>query len=99
MSESKYVEATKGFQKRLGHLIEELGEALQAAGKTVRWGRDSTDPTCGACDGEEPDRVHYQDLREGGHLFERKTETNEEWLLRELGDVEQAIARFREVAR
>ena len=42
-TEKKYLQ--KGFNKQLAHVIEECGEVLAAAGKTQRWGRDSTDPT------------------------------------------------------
>lgn len=31
-------------KQRLGYLIEELGEALAAAGKTIRWGPESVNP-------------------------------------------------------
>lgn len=41
--ESKYLQ--KGFEKQLAHVVEECGEVLAAAGKTLRWGRDSIDPT------------------------------------------------------
>jgi len=33
-----------GFDKQLGHLIEEMGEVGAAAGKTLRWGPLSTNP-------------------------------------------------------
>lgn len=56
----------------LGVFIEECGEALAAAGKTVRYGRLSRNPLPGA-----------------------STETNEEWLMREIADVEFAIARIK----
>lgn len=32
------------FDSILGHLIEECGEVLAAAGKTLRWGPDSYNP-------------------------------------------------------
>lgn len=66
----------EGFDKQLSHLIEEAGEVLAAAGKTQRWGRDSTNPT----------------LVKGDKNF---GETNEEWLMREIGDLELAIIRLR----
>ena len=44
MSDEKYVQQTKTYEQRLGHLVEELGEALSAAGKLLRWGPDSTNP-------------------------------------------------------
>jgi hypothetical protein len=43
MSNKHYLQ--KGFNKQLAHVVEECGEVLAAAGKTQRWGRDSTDPT------------------------------------------------------
>lgn len=43
MSDPRFLQ--DGFDKRLSHFIEECGEALQAAGKTQRWGVWSTDPT------------------------------------------------------
>lgn len=33
-----------GFDKKLSHAIEEVGEFLAAAGKTQRWGLDSYNP-------------------------------------------------------
>ncbi len=39
---AQYVPKTD--QQRLGYLIEEAGEVLAAAGKTVRWGMESTNP-------------------------------------------------------
>jgi len=32
------------FKKKMGYLIEECGEVLQAAGKSERWGLDSVNP-------------------------------------------------------
>lgn len=57
----------------LAHLIEEAGEVLAAAGKSLRFGLDSVNP--------------YVPLEE--------QETNRDWLLREIADLEQAIARVR----
>lgn len=34
----------KTFNEKLGYLIEEAGEVLAAAGKTIRWGLESTNP-------------------------------------------------------
>jgi NTP pyrophosphatase (non-canonical NTP hydrolase) len=34
----------KNPQQRLGYLIEEAGEVLAAAGKTLRWGYESSNP-------------------------------------------------------
>ena len=56
----------------LGRFIEECGEALAAAGKTVRYGWASFNPLPGA-----------------------SQETNEEWLAREIADLEDAIARLK----
>lgn len=57
----------------LGRFIEECGEALAAAGKTVRFGWDSWNPLIPAS----------------------QRETNEEWLRREVDDLEAAIGRLR----
>jgi len=57
----------------LGKFIEECGEALAAAGKTVRFGYSSFDPT-------KP---------------EGERERNEDWLCREIADLEEAIARLK----
>ena len=65
----------KTHAQRLGLLIEELGEAIAAAGKMLRYGGDSVNPEL------EPGEPFYH-------------ETNEEWLYRELGDVEEAVSRF-----
>jgi hypothetical protein len=64
MSNPKYV--NKG--NKLGKFIEECGEALAAAGKTVRFGWNSYNP--------EPDA---------------SGERNEDWLRREIADLEEAI--------
>lgn len=58
---------------RLGYLVEECGEVLAAAGKTIRWGIDS---------------VNIE-------LPHEQQETNRDWLLRELSDLEGAIQRVR----
>jgi hypothetical protein len=55
--------------QKLGHLIEECGEVMAAAGKSLRWGLDSYNP-------EVP---------------VEKRETNRDWLLREITDLELAI--------
>lgn len=57
----------------LGRFIEECGEALAAAGKTVRFGWDSWNPLVPVS----------------------QRETNEEWLRREVDDLEAAIGRLR----
>lgn len=42
MSQSKYIR--EDYASCLGRFIEECGEALAAAGKTMRWGLDSVNP-------------------------------------------------------
>lgn len=42
MSDKRFLQ--KGFDKKLSHFIEECGEALAAAGKLQRWGKDSFNP-------------------------------------------------------
>ena len=42
MSDPKYRQ--DGFDKRLSKVVEEMGEALAAAGKLQRWGRNSVNP-------------------------------------------------------
>lgn len=42
MSDPKYLQ--QGFDKCLAHFVEECGEALATAGKTQRWGPQSTNP-------------------------------------------------------
>jgi hypothetical protein len=56
----------KNKGNKLGRFIEECGECLAAAGKTVRFGWDSYNPLA-------------------------PTESNSEWLYREILDLEQAI--------
>lgn len=62
----------KNCGNALGRFVEECGEALAAAGKTVRFGWDSFNPLPGA-----------------------STETNEQWLHREIIDLEEAIHRLK----
>lgn len=62
----------KNKGNELGHFIEECGEALAAAGKSVRFGLDSCNP--------EPDAT---------------SESNRNWLEREIRDLEYAIARLK----
>lgn len=66
-----------GFDFALGHAIEEAGEFLAAAGKTVRWGRNSVNP----------------------ELPVSEQETNEAWLLREMGDLRGALDRLENALR
>jgi hypothetical protein len=68
MSHPKY----KNSGLAIGKFIEECGEALAAAGKTVRFGWASWNPELGA-----------------------SGETNEEWLRREVADLEEAIVRLK----
>jgi NTP pyrophosphatase (non-canonical NTP hydrolase) len=63
--------------QKLGYLVEECGEVLAAAGKTLRWGPDSANP-------EVPPS---------------QQETNREWLLRELADLNGAIRRVEALLR
>lgn len=35
----------KNFEGQLAHVVEECGEVMAAAGKTMRFGRKSVDPT------------------------------------------------------
>lgn len=42
MTQEKYLR--DDFKSILGHAIEEAGEFLSAAGKTMRWGLDSVNP-------------------------------------------------------
>lgn len=60
----------RSVEARLGYLVEECGEVLQAAGKSIRWGLMSVNP----------------------ELPKDEQETNVNWLLRELRDLERAIA-------
>ena len=61
--------------QKLGYLIEESGEVLAAAGKSVRWGLDSCNP----------------------ELPVNERESNADWLLREIADLERAIGYVREM--
>lgn len=60
--------------EKLGYLIEECGEVLAAAGKTLRCGPESCNP----------------------ELPPAQQETNRDWLLRELEDLERAIGFVRQ---
>lgn len=60
-------------RQALAHVIEECGELLAAAGKTVRWGWDSVNP----------------------EIPTDQQETNLDWLMRELDDLDFAISEFR----
>lgn len=68
--------APKTPTQKLGYLVEECGEVLAAAGKTIRWGLESFNP-------ELPET--------NGCLANGGRETNRHWLLRELHDLERAI--------
>lgn len=61
----------------IGRFIEEAGEALAAAGKTVRYGWNSYSPLVPI----------------------DKREYNEDWLRREIKDLEEAIARLKKSRR
>lgn len=62
----------KNKGNKLGHLIEECLEVLQAAGKIVRFGWHTYNPLPGA-----------------------SKEINEEWLRREITDLEFAIKKLK----
>jgi NTP pyrophosphatase (non-canonical NTP hydrolase) len=66
----------KTWEQKLGYLVEEAGEVLAAAGKTLRWGRLSVNP----------------------ELPPQQQETNIDWLIRELADLERAIYYVRQAA-
>ncbi len=93
----------KTLEQRLGYLVEECGEVLAAAGKTLRWGQDSNNPECLRCGASVMDPRHGK--MAGGyweasdHAFLPQPETNRQWLLRELSDLEGAIARVREALK
>lgn len=83
----------------LGKLVEELGELQQACGKSLRFGANSVNPdVVGAQD--EYDFFGHGAHHEAPALGEavrlaHPRETNREWLLREMEDVEAAIAEMR----
>ena len=54
--------------------MEEMGEAIAAGCKTMRWGPDSVNP----------------------ELPPEQQERNIDWVMREIADVERAIAAFRQ---
>jgi hypothetical protein len=63
----------KSLTSKLGYLVEECGEVLAAAGKSLRWGLESVNP----------------------EIPPEQQETNRDWLLRELADLDGAIQRVR----
>jgi hypothetical protein len=63
----------KSLTSKLGYLVEECGEVLAAAGKSLRWGLESVNP----------------------EIPPEQQETNRDWLLRELVDLDGAIQRVR----
>ena len=67
----------KTTEQRLGYLVEECGEVLAAVGKAQRWGLESFNPELPVVDPR---------LRSGGRA------TNRRWILREIADLENAIA-------
>lgn len=77
----KAIYRPRNLPQALGYLVEEAGEVLAAAGKTLRWGPDSYNPELPVVD---------EELKSGGR------ETNREWVLRELLDLEGAIALARQ---
>lgn len=88
----------KTLAQALGCLVEEAGEVLAAVGKTQRWGMESRNPEapvkCAAClmICDRPDMLGTH-VGEGieTHVFVDARETNREWILRELYDLEHAI--------
>lgn len=64
---------SKTPRQALAHLVEECGEVVAAAGKTMRFGWWSVNP----------------------ELPPEKQETNLDWTLREIANLERAIAAFR----
>jgi len=105
--------APQTCETALGKLVEECGEVLQAVGKTQRWGLKSRNPeeatnckNCyryasehGGCEGGCDERCsakcgcacHTCDT------YVDPRETNREWILRELNDLELAIKFVREL--
>lgn len=51
MSDPRFLQ--DGFDLRLAHFVEECGEALAAAGKTLRWGAYSANPLLSPNEQEE----------------------------------------------
>ena len=52
------------FKQKIGYLIEECGEVLAAAGKTVRWGIDSFNPESPSCDRETNKKWLLRELKD-----------------------------------
>jgi len=75
------------IEQKLGYLVEECGEVLHAVGKTQRWGLESVDPT---------DNAKLITTNGDGYYYEYRKETNREWILREIKDLEQAINMVKE---
>ena len=72
MADSKYIR--HDFDGCLGHFIEECGEALAAAGKTLRWGWESVNPELPPEKQETNARWlqrEMQDLREATERLQR----------------------------
>jgi hypothetical protein len=98
-------------EQALGYLVEECGEVLAAVGKTQRWGLDSRDPddpgNCRTCERFASEHGRCQEgcddrcsARCGCachtcDAYIDPRETNREWILRELTDLEGAIERVR----
>ena len=75
---------SKTPEKGLAHMIEEIGEVMEvagrvtaAAGKTLRFGPESANP----------------------ELPANEQETNIEWLAREIADLRRALDAFEELCR
>lgn len=73
MADKRYI--VDDFEHCLGHAIEEAGEFLAAAGKTLRWGWRSCNPELAPAD-QEP---------------------NLAWMIREMRDLSDALARLQKV--
>lgn len=71
MSDPRYIR--HDYRSIVSHLVEECGEVCAAAGKMLRWGPASTDPT----------------------IPPEQRERNEDWLMREVRDLEEVIVRLR----
>jgi NTP pyrophosphatase (non-canonical NTP hydrolase) len=78
---------TPAEAERLFYLLEELGEAQQAIGKTLRHGYESRDPTKAV--------QVTDDSRYGTVGWLNTSPTNREMLASELGDVMRAIEMLR----
>ena len=65
MSDPRFFQ--EGVDAQLSHLVEEMGEALAAAGKSLRWGLESVNPLLPESE-QETNLAWLQ--REMGDVFE-----------------------------